>query len=171
MKYPIYWPQFYTATILEWKPLLMQNKFKDIVVESLRFLVSEKRINLHAFVIMHNHIHLIWQAIPEFTPENIQHSLMSFTAHQFKKDLQENHPEVLSNFKVYAKDREYQFWERNSLGTDLFNEAVFMQKLDYIHWNPVRAGLCKLPEAYYYSSAKFYEYGIDDFGMLTHFKG
>jgi REP element-mobilizing transposase RayT len=170
MKHPVFWPQFYTATILEWKPLLKQNKYKDVVIDSLRFLVNEKRINLYAFVIMSNHIHLIWQPLGDFTPDKIQHSLMSFTANQIKNDLQENHPQVLSHFKVEAKDRDYQFWERNSLSIDLFSEAVFIQKLDYIHWNPVKAGLCRLPEEYYYSSAKFYECGVDDFGMLTHYK-
>jgi REP element-mobilizing transposase RayT len=170
MKYPTFWPQFYTATILEWKPLLKQNKYKDVVIESLRFLVTEKRIKLYAFVIMSNHIHLIWQPLAEFTPDDIQHSLMSFTAHKIKNDLQQNHPQVLSHFKVQAKDRDYQFWERNSLGIDLFTEDVFIQKLNYIHLNPVRAGLCNLPEEYYYSSAKFYECCVDDFGMLTHYK-
>ena len=80
MKYPIFWPQFYTATILEWKLLLKQDKYKDTIIESLRFLVNEKRITLYAFVIMSNHMHLIWQPLNEFTPDNIQHSLMSFTA-------------------------------------------------------------------------------------------
>ena len=171
MKYPVFWPQFYTATILEWKPQLKYDKYKNVVIETLRILVNEKRINLYAFVIMSNHMHLIWQPLNDFTPEKIQHSLLSFTAHQFKADLEVNHPHVLSHFKVKAKDRNFQFWERNSLGVDLFNEAVFVQKLDYIHWNPVKAGLCNLPEQYYYSSAKFYEYGVDDFGMLTHYKG
>lgn len=171
MKYPVFWPQFFTATILAWKPLLKQDKYKDVIIESLRFLVTQKRIELSAFVIMSNHVHLIWQPLGKFTPENIQHSLMSFTAHQFKIDLEANHPQVLAHFKVDAADRNYQFWERNSLGIDLFTEEVFTQKLDYIHWNPVKAGLCKLPEAYYYSSAKFYEHGIDDFGILTHFRG
>ena len=59
MNYPVFWPQFYTATILEWKPLLKQDKYKDVIIESLRFLVFEKRINLYAFVIMSNHVHLI----------------------------------------------------------------------------------------------------------------
>ncbi|MFM6925777.1 MAG: transposase, partial [Ferruginibacter sp.] len=80
--------------------MLKQDKYKDIIIESLRFLVNEKRINLYAFVIMSNHMHLIWQPINEFTPDNIQHSLMSFTAHQFKNDLEVNHPQVLSHFKV-----------------------------------------------------------------------
>lgn len=170
MKYPAFWPQFYTATILEWKPLLKQDKYKDVVIESLRFLVNEKRVKLYAFVIMSNHIHLIWQPLAQFTPDDIQHSLMSFTAHQIKNDLEQNHPRVLPYFKVTAKDRCYQFWERNALGIELFTEAVFIQKLNYIHLNPLRAGLCNLPEEYYYSSARFYEYGADDFGMLTHYK-
>lgn len=156
-------------TVRTGKSLLKQNKYKDVVIESLRFLVNEKRINQYAFVIMSNHIHLIWQPLGEFTPENIQHSLMSFTAHKIKNDLQRNHLQVLSHFKVVTKDRHYQFWERNSLGIDLFNELVFIQKLNYIHWNPVKAGLCTLPEEYYYSSAKFYECGVDDFGMVNHY--
>ena len=171
MKYPIYWPQYFTATILEWKHLLKQDRYKDIIVDSLRFLVADGRIELNAFVIMNNHIHLIWQPLGDWTPEKIQHSLLSFTAHKFKNHLQENHEQFLQQFKVDAKDRKYQFWERNPLGIDLVNEQMFLQKFNYIYRNPVVKGLCLLPEDYYYSSAKFYELGIDDFGMLTHFKG
>jgi len=167
-KYPFYWPQFYTATILEWKPLLSQDKYKNYIIESLQYLVINKRITLFAFVIMKNHIHLIWQALADCTPEKIQSSFMKFTARKMKLDLEKQHPLALEKFKVNAKDREYQFWERNPLGIDLYTHAVFMQKLEYIHWNPVKAGLCSLPEEYYYSSAKFYHTGIDDFGMLTH---
>lgn len=54
MKYPVFWPQYLTATILEWKHLLKKEKYKDIIVDSLRFLVEEKRIELNAFVIMSN---------------------------------------------------------------------------------------------------------------------
>jgi len=48
---------------------------------------------------------------------------------------------------------------------------VFEQKLNYIHYNPVSAGMCANPEDYYYSSARFYYDGIDSFGMLTHYSG
>jgi putative transposase len=79
-EYPLYWPQFYTATILEWKPLLKPDKYKQIIVSSLQHLTSNKKITLHAFVIMSNHIHLIWQAFTGNTPEKIQASFMKFTA-------------------------------------------------------------------------------------------
>ena len=48
---------------------------------------------------------------------------------------------------------------------------MFIQKLEYIHHNPVRAGLCELPENYHYSSAKFYREGSNSFNMLTHLQG
>ncbi|MFT4018918.1 MAG: hypothetical protein QM668_18285 [Agriterribacter sp.] len=89
---------------------------------------------------------------------------------RIKADLLKNHPQVLAHFKVNAKDREYQFWERNPLSIELRTNTVYERKLDYIYWNPVKAGLCKIPEDYKYSSAKFYETGIVDFGFITHYK-
>ena len=169
--YPVHWPQFYTATIYEWKQLLLQDQYKEIIIESLKFLVADKRIELNGFVIMSNHIHLIWQALPGFTPEDNQASFMKYTAQQMKKMLTIDDPVFLEEFKVNKYDRTYQLWKREPLGTELFTPSVLLQKLEYIHNNPVRAGLCTYPEEYHYSSAKFYEKGIDDFGMLTHYMG
>ena len=45
--YPVYWPQFYTATIYQWKQLLLEDKYKDIIIESLQYLVNDKRIVLN----------------------------------------------------------------------------------------------------------------------------
>jgi len=170
-EYPEYHPEFFTATILEWKKLLQPEKYKRIVINSLLFLVQDNRAIVNAFVIMDSHIHLIWQAKAGHTPNELQHSFLKYTAQQIKFDLQKNHPAVLERFKVKAKDREYQFWERDALGVELYNESVFVQKLHYIHYNPVTAGISVLPEEYKYSSARFYEFGVDDFGFLTHYKG
>ncbi|MBX9785037.1 MAG: transposase [Chitinophagaceae bacterium] len=163
-------PQFFTATILEWKPLLAEDKYQNIILDSLRFLVSEQRVKVNSFVIMSNHIHIIWHAINGFTPQQVQHSFLKFTAQQIKFDLQKGNPQLLQQFRVNAADREFQFWERNPLAIDLYSHEVYMQKLEYIHYNPVEAGLCFLPEDYYYSSARFYEKLQDDFGFLTHWQ-
>jgi len=170
-KFAIEYPQFYTATILEWKHLLTNDKHKDIVIESLQFLVKEKRIVVNAFVIMSNHIHLIWQPMFGFTLTDIQSSFMKNTARQLKHSLSKNDTGMLAEFKVNKYDRTYQIWKREPLTIELRTHEVFMQKLEYIHYNPVRAGLCINPEDYLYSSAKFYYGGIDDFGILTHFSG
>ena len=164
------WPQYFTATNLEWKKLLQPDKYKDIITDSLRFLVEDKRIILYAFVIMINHIHLIWQMRASIDLEAVQRDFLKFTAGKIKADIRKHHPAVLLHFFVGAKDREYQFWERNPLSIELRTPAVFLQKLNYIHWNPVRAGLCRWPEKYKYSAAMFYETGIDNWGYLTHYR-
>ena len=166
-----YHPQFFTATILEWKPLLKEDKHKDIIIESLRFLVKEKRVIVYAFVIMSNHIHLVWQIQAGYIRESVQRDFLKFTGQQLKYDLQKNNAGLLQSFSVRSKDRQYQFWERHSLSIDLFNESVLLQKIAYIHQNPVKAGLCSLIESYKYSSARFYETGIDEFGFIEHIKG
>ena len=135
------YPQYFTATNLEWKKLLKPDKYKEIIISSLRFLVSDKRIKVFAFVIMDNHIHLIWQMMGDNDPEAVQRDFLKYTAQRMKKDLQVNHPDVLEYFKVNAKDREYQFWERNALSVELINHSIFRQKLEYIHWNPVKAAI------------------------------
>ena len=87
-----------------------------------------------------------------------------------KEDMLLNQPAELQAYLVNAKDRTYQFWERNSLSVEIWSEKVLIQKLKYIHENPVRAGLCRYPEEYKYSSALLYKTGIDNWGFLTHYK-
>ena len=97
----------------------------------------------------------------------MQRSILKFTADAFKKDLKATNEQFLEEFKVNKKDRSYQFWKRDSMQIDLYSEKFFEQKLEYIHMNPVRAGLCTLPEEYLYSSAKCYETGHDIWGLIN----
>lgn len=99
------YPQFFTATNLGWKKLLKPDKYKDIIISSLRFLVTDKRAKIFAFVIMENHIHLIWQMMPDNDPEAVQRDFLKYLARRIKRDLQKNYPDVLALFKVEVKDR------------------------------------------------------------------
>src|SRR5665213_512719 len=155
--------QFFTATIYQSNYLLKDDTHKDIIIDSLKFLVTGKRIDLNAFVIMSNHIHLIWQPLVGFTSSDIQSSFMKYTAQQLKRSLIKNDAAVLSNFQVNKYDREYQIWKREPLSIELISEDIFKQKFEYLHYNPVKAGLCEKPEDYYYSSARFYHDGLDGF--------
>jgi putative transposase len=106
-----------------------------------------------------------------FTPSHTQASFMKYTAQQIKRSLIKDNPAMLANLKVNKYDREYQIWKREPLNIELITESMFIQKLEYIHYNPVTAGPCEVPEEYYYSSAKFYPGGTDNFRMLTHYTG
>jgi putative transposase len=165
--YPENWPQFFTATIQGWKYLLKDDRFKGVILDSLHFLVKNNKVKINAYVIMSNHIHLIWQATAGNNLMDIQTSFKKFTAQQFLKLLRGD--AELNNYQVNAVDRKHHFWKRNSLGIELFTLEVFKQKLDYIHNNPVSAGICNYAGDYKYSSAMFYERDIDEFGILEHY--
>ncbi|WP_276498491.1 transposase [Pontibacter litorisediminis] len=162
---------FFTATILEWKHLLKPDKYKQIIVDSLRYLVEQKRVKVYAFVIMPNHLHLLWKMEEPHKREDVQRDFLKYTAQQIKYDLVAHHPLVLERFRVNAKDRQYQLWERNPLSIYCYSVAVTEQKLDYIHNNPAQEKwrLVTLPEEYLFSSARFYFENKDNFGLLTHY--
>jgi len=164
------YPHFFTATNLEWKTLLQRDKYKDMVIESMRYLVEDRRVIIYGFVIMPNHLHLIWQLRAGRKREDVQRDFLKHTAQEIKKDMQINYPSELSVYLVNAKDRKYQFWERNALSVEIWSEKVFFQKLRYMYENPFRAGLCKHPLDYKYSSALFYYTGKDNWGFLTHIR-
>jgi putative transposase len=167
------YPQFFTVTILEWKHLLEDDCMKDIIIESLRFLVKDGRVIVYGFVIMPNHIHLIWQIQDKSLKNKVQQNFLKFTAQKMKFRLIDTGSKALESYRVIASDREYQFWERNPLSIDLWRRPVFIQKLNYMHNNPAQAHwkLCTFPEEYKYSSFRFYKLGVLQFEFLTHYQG
>ena len=163
--------QFFTATILKWKTLLFNNDYKQIILDSLSFLVEKRRVKVYAFVIMPNHIHIIWQICEEHKLENVQRDFLKFTSQQIQKDLLANNPNLHKEYEVNLKDRKYQIWKRKPLSIDLYSREVIEQKLDYIHHNPVQ-GKWMLADDYVqypYSSASFYEEDDHRFSFLSHY--
>jgi putative transposase len=164
--YALEYPQFLTATVQHWKNLLAGDEYKKIITDALSFLQLQEKVSIYGFVIMVNHVHIIWQSKGNNSIHQIQNSFIKHTSKQFK--LQVEKDGRLPEYEVNAVDRKYNFWKRDSLSIELFTPEAFAQKLKYIHYNPVKAGICSLPEDYYFPSALFYEKGIDNFGFLTH---
>ncbi len=163
---------FYTDTIHNFYPLLADDNVKQIIINSWQYLVQKKLVEIYGFVIMPNHIHLIWNILQPNGKESAAGSFAKFTAHQFKKYLAANNPSLLTKFFSDKEDRKFQFWKRDPLAIPLSTDEIFIQKLEYIHNNPVKEKwvLCKYPEEYKWSSAKFYLDGVDEFGILKHFR-
>ncbi|NOS84041.1 MAG: T9SS type A sorting domain-containing protein [Ignavibacteria bacterium] len=120
---------FFTATILNWKHLLLDDLYKDIIISSMKFLVSDKRTVIYAFVIMPNHIHVVWNIANDRKKEDVQRDFLKYTAQKMKLKLKDEDPEKLKTFFVGARDRKYQFWERNPLTSRLPSEELIVQKI------------------------------------------
>lgn len=162
---------FYTATILDWIPLLESDKFKLIVINSLVHLIEKEKIKVYGFVIMPNHIHLIWENLTVNGKEMPHASFMKFTGHKFLEELRSDGNPLLERFKVERNSRNHQFWQRNALPIRLYDRKILEQKLDYIHLNPLQEhwNLVDDPNNYLYSSCSFYEKDDLKFNWLTHY--
>lgn len=159
---------FWTATINNWIPLLEDDQYKNVIIQSLRYLSNTGKIDVFAFVIMPNHIHLIWRVNAMNGKETAQGSFLKYTAHQFRQLLLERNPSNLNLFTVEANNKQHEFWQRDSLAVHLYTRDVAYQKLDYLHRNPT-AKHWRLADDYIYykySSVRFYEADVRDFDFL-----
>ena len=146
---------FWTATINSWMKLLEKDELKQVVLNSLIHLTNKGKIDVFAFVIMPNHIHLIWRINELNGKEDAHISFLKFTAHEFKKMLVKTSPNGLEAYSVNANNKEYEFWQRDSLAILLYTREVAFQKLDYLNNNPLaeRWQLAINPSDHLYSSA------------------
>ena len=154
-------PHFLTCTVLNWIAVFGYTDVVQIVLNSLKFMIENQRVTLHGWVIMENHLHLIASA-GNLSKEI--HDLRSFTARSIIDFLHENHfTSLLEQFRIFKKGhkshQEYQFWEEGSHPEMILNMGMPNQKLDYIHYNPVRRGYVEDPSYWRYSSYVDYQNG------------
>ena len=153
---------FLTLKIVSWVDLFTRKEHRDIVIEALQFCQQEKGLNIFAFVIMSNHIHLLAQSENGNLSGTIR-DFKSFTTKKFFeviKSGRESRADWLEMiFKYHAKFKESQYnqiWTNDNHAELIYSEKFIRQKLDYIHSNPVKAGIVERPEDYLYSSARNY---------------
>jgi len=171
MEYARHAVQFFTAVCNHWQKLLEDDAYKQLIIDSLKFRISSGEVKVGAYVIMPNHIHLIWRIQNEHRLEDVQRDFLKFTSKAIIEKIKSEKGEAaLETLYVGLKDRKFQVWKRNSMSIDLVTEKFFKQKLEYIHNNPCQPhwNLAVHPVEYKFSSARYYEDGADEFGLLTH---
>ena len=156
---------FVSFAVVGWLDVFTRNEYKDLVLESLAFCQNNKGMEVHAWCIMTNHVHLIFRSIKGQQPELLLGDLKRFTSRNVIKAVQENPREsrkefLLDSFKKEAakssNTTNYQFWRHDNKPIELWSNEVIQQKIDYIHNNPVEEGIVFRPEDYKYSSASDY---------------
>ena len=166
-------PYLVTSTVVGWVDALSRDRYKEIICQSLLHCKNEKGLLLHAYVIMNNHVHFIVSANDGNSISGIMRDLKKFTSKKIIEAIQNNPLEsrkkwMLNMFEYagqYNSSNEvYQFWQQGYNPVELDTKEKTIQKLNYLHENPVRAGIVWLPENYKYSSA--IDYYCDKPGIL-----
>ena len=168
-RYKIYDPEglyFLTLTTVGWLDIFTRKTYKDILIESLRYCQENKGLLLYAFVIMSNHLHLIVQAKEGVDLIATIGDFKKYTARQIIDQIQESGKESRKEWLLYqmqwfarknSRKQEYQMWQSDNHPEEMISPKFIYQKLEYLHFNPVKAGLVEEPAHYVYSSAAYYE--------------
>jgi putative transposase len=148
---------FVTSTILEWLPVFTTPACCDILVGALEYCRAHKGLRVHGWVIMDNHFHAVISG-PDL-PGTMQ-SLKRHTARALLEQLTQEGRDWLIERLAYSCARQkriagsrYQVWQEGYHPQSIRTDEVMLQKLRYIHLNPVRRGHVLEPEHWRYSSA------------------
>jgi len=157
---------FLTFTICGWIDLFTRKIYKDIVIDAFKYAQSQHQLILYAYVIMSNHVHLIARANDKQkkTLSDIIRDFKKFTHHEMmpviQSEIESRRQWMLHQFKYYGKynsnNKEMQIWTNDNHPEECYSREFINTKLNYIHENPVRAGIVRNPEDYVYSSASNY---------------
>ena len=159
-------PHFITATVVDWIDIFTRKTYRDIIINCFDFCIKNKGMVLFGYVIMSNHIHFIVQSKDGKLSDLIR-DFKKFTATEILNQLQ-TEPEsrrewILERFakatQTHTRNKNFQFWQYGNHAEEIFTLKFMWDKLNYIHLNPVRAGIVEKGNQYLYSSAGNYSFG------------
>lgn len=153
---------FLTFQIVGWVDIFTRKIYKDIVIKSFKYCQEHKGLKLFAYVIMSNHIHLMVQSEAADLSGFIR-DFKNYTSRKFLEIINTEEESRSKWMKIvfqfhgkYKPKQTNQFWTHNNHAELIYSQKFIEQKLEYIHNNPVKAGIVAKPEDYIYSSAGNY---------------
>lgn len=155
---------FMTLTVTGWVDVFTRNNHRMVVVDALKYCQTYKGLELFAWCLMSNHLHLIARSVGSLTLPGITRDLKKHTAKSIILQIQEE-PEsrrewMLGLFAERASElnriSNYKFWQDGFHPIELYGSSVIMEKVKYVHQNPVISYLVQYPEHWMFSSARNY---------------
>ena len=158
-------PHFLTFTVVGWIDIFSRLQYRNQIINSMKFCQANKGLKIGAYVIMSNHIHAIWTATDN-NLSSIIRDFKRFTSKSIIQEIQVTQTEsrkdwLLHMFDQFGRNSSHnkglKFWTNENHPEEIYSLELLMTKLNYIHENPVRAGLVSSPWDYVYSSAGDYQ--------------
>lgn len=153
-----WYPNLLSSSFVHGLPLFSKPEIAKYFLESIIHHQSQSGFKLYAWCIMENHFHLIaehedlktcMQSIKSYTAKKILDLLKSKNNHLYLKQL-------AFSRKRGKKESVYQVWQEGYHPKQIFTQKMLIQKINYVHFNPVKRGYVDKPEDWRYSSARDY---------------
>ncbi len=148
---------FLTFTVHQFVDVFTREVYINILIESIKHCQKEKGLQVYGWVIMSNHCHFIFDST-NIKLSDIIRDLKKFTAKKIFDAIENNEKESRKRWLMWLlkKDNKIWFWEEGYHGEEIWTKEFFEVKLNYIHQNPVKAGIVEKEEEYIWSSASDY---------------
>ncbi len=155
---------FISFATINWIDVFIRPEYKDIVVESFKYCIANKGLEIYAWCIMTSHVHLII-GTHNVKMEDIIRDVKRHTSKAVLKAISAHPQESRKEWMLWMFGRAgkqnpnnetYQFWQQHNHPIELWSNEIMDQKLDYIHNNPVVARIVDEPWEYIYSSSRDY---------------
>ena len=159
-------PYFVTFTVVDWVDVFTRLIYKQIITNNLTYCVEHKGLEIWAWCLMSNHLHAVLRAKEGNELSAIIRDYKKYTSKKIVEMIQ-TEPESRREWMLHRFEHagnldkritNYKFWQESNhaIFLDPLRPEIKKQKIDYIHNNPVRAGIVEKPEDYLYSSARDY---------------
>jgi len=166
-KYKFYEPSalyFVTYTVVDWIDLFTRDAYRHILLDSLQHCIIHKGLAVYGWCLMTNHVHLLMQARAAHPPQDILRDHKRHTSEKLRAALavpgESRREWITERFaragSANSNNRGFQLWQQDNHPIELWSREAILEKLDYIHLNPVRAGFVTEPQALLWSSARAY---------------
>lgn len=165
--------QFLTSSTYRRAQLFASERFRHDFVEILGQVRSEMGFRLIGWVLMPEHFHLLIWPDPAEATSLIMQELKKRTAQRILAALQQDrrHPwcrSMLTQVRLppsVHSDSKFRVWQRRFYPFGIYSEKKRLEKLNYMHGNPVKRGLVNSPDQWPWSSFRFYY--LNDSSLLA----
>ena len=167
---------FTTTATYENRPYFRDEEFCRILLEEAEFYSKKYSFTLIGYAIMPDHLHLLlwWdrEERQELSISKIMQAIKGTTARRIIDLMVVNRSEQMlrptpmrqvqtpsltqKSPKLHKRNLRYRLWQHGFYDFNIYSEEKLLEKLNYVHYNPVRAGLVLSPDDYRWSSYRLY---------------
>jgi putative transposase len=136
-------------------PVFRTDELKEIACKALDEARESGKFALYAYVIMPDHLHVITDSARSSADTlRFMNGIMGHRVIAYLKE--KGYESSLQKLRQETKRRHYQYslWDHHPNVRLLLTEKMLLERVHYLHENPVRAGLVELAEDYRYSSVR-----------------
>ena len=149
-------PCYYLTSVTKDRlPVFRTDEIKSLACVALNEARKSGGFALYAYVIMPDHLHVVTNSV--LPPSKTLQFINGITGRRVIDYLKEKgHESSLAKLRHEVRPRRYghSLWDHHPNVRLLLNEGMLIERVNYTHQNPVRAGLISHPEVYRWSSVR-----------------